>query len=133
MRCYGILFKEPNPYAGSRPRDIIGLYIKQKYPTTRWYFSNKRFGIPVKTIHEFLPDEDFTIQTFTADATRNLGESGRGIPRPNYKSTKAEGNYVMKSLDFSDENYKENETEKKSGDKPNGTHHLTYTVVSMMI
>ena len=23
---YGILFKEPNPYAGSRPSDIIGLY-----------------------------------------------------------------------------------------------------------
>ena len=26
--CQGILFKEPNPYAGSRPRDIIGLYRK---------------------------------------------------------------------------------------------------------
>ena len=28
-RCYGILSKEPNPYAGSRPSDIIGLYVKQ--------------------------------------------------------------------------------------------------------
>jgi len=28
--CHGILFKEPNPYAGSRPRDIIGLYRKHK-------------------------------------------------------------------------------------------------------
>jgi hypothetical protein len=28
--CQGNLFKEPNPYAGSRPRDIIGLYRKHK-------------------------------------------------------------------------------------------------------
>jgi hypothetical protein len=30
MLCQGILFKEPNPYAGSRPSDIIGLYRKHK-------------------------------------------------------------------------------------------------------
>ena len=30
LGCQGILFKEPNPYTGSRPRDIIGLYRKHK-------------------------------------------------------------------------------------------------------
>jgi hypothetical protein len=87
-------------------------------------------GIQVKTIPEFLPDEDFTIQTFTADATRNLGEIELGIARPNNKSTKADENYVMKSPDFSDENYKENETEINSGDNSNGTdgtHHPART------
>jgi len=37
-KCQGILFKEPNPYAGSRPRDIIGLY--RKHCAKEFYLKN---------------------------------------------------------------------------------------------
>jgi hypothetical protein len=53
--CQGILFKEPNPYTGSRPRDIIGLYRKHKtlnpnptarQPNSRHQVAGRRPDLP---------------------------------------------------------------------------------------
>jgi len=75
----------------------------------RWNFSNKRFGIQVKTIDDFLPDDEFTIQS-RCHKKLNFVLLNLTIKTPKLMK------FVLKSLDFSEsKNYKENKLAKISG------------------